>query len=64
MTTDIAPAVFNVSDAATYLHMGLNEVRTKLKTGELVGWSTAGGHWRVSQRACDEWIERMEGRVQ
>ena len=58
-------AVFDVLEAGNYLHMGENEVRRLLKTGELRGWRTRGpnrGDWRISRTAADEWIAAQEQR--
>jgi excisionase family DNA binding protein len=57
--------VFDVLEAAAYLHMGENAIRDLLKKGELVGWRTQGpnrGDWRISKAAADEWIAQQEAR--
>lgn len=61
---DIEPAVFTLKGAATYLHSNEKDVRRWLLTGELVGWRTKGtlGDWRISKRACDEWIAQQEAK--
>lgn len=61
--TEVTPAVFDVAEAAQYLHIGLNAVRTLLGDGQLVGYRTAHrGAWHISRHACDEYVARMEQR--
>jgi excisionase family DNA binding protein len=58
MAIQIEPAVFDVKQAAAYIHVNADEVRRLLKVGELTGWRTLGtrGDWRLSRATCDEWI--------
>jgi excisionase family DNA binding protein len=65
MTLSLDRAVFNMTEACTYLRTNRNLVVQLLRTGELSGWRTQGpnrGDWRISRAACDEWIAQQEER--
>jgi excisionase family DNA binding protein len=62
VTTEITHAVFDLKEAADYLHSNPKYVRRWLQAGELAGWRTEGRHWRISRAACDQWITDQEER--
>jgi excisionase family DNA binding protein len=65
MAAVVEPQVFDVNQAAVYIHVSANQVRDWLKAGVIPGWRTLGpnrGDWRVSKKACDDWIALQEER--
>jgi hypothetical protein len=65
MAVEIEPQVFDVHQAAVYIHLSPNKVRELLKVGGLPGWRTLGpnrGDWRTTRAACDDWIADQEER--
>ncbi len=50
--------VLRVSEAASALATGEDEVRHLLRSGELASYRTPGGHWRIPTRALEAFIER------
>ncbi len=53
-----SPRIFTVAEAAAYLRLSPNTIRKLLHDGRLKGVRTGqyGGKWRISQRACDQFL--------
>jgi|GEM_PF-7080879 len=52
------PLVLRVPEAASLLAIGQDEMRHLLHAGEVAGFRTGGGHWRVSTASLHEYVER------
>lgn len=50
--------VLRVSEAAELLSVGQDEMRQLLRCGEVLGYRTAGGHWRVLSASVQEYVRR------
>lgn len=59
MTTIAADTPWlTVAQAAAYMQIGEDSVRSALATGELQGFQRrAGGHWRLHRDACDSYLK-------
>lgn len=53
--------LFTPEEAAAYLKVSPNTVRTWLRQGKLKGHKLTGGIWRISEQALKEFIGQEQG---
>lgn len=59
MTATVTQLAYNVAAAAAQLDVSTKELRRLLNSGEVSGYRTPGGHWRVAHDELANYVQRQ-----